>query len=153
MDVVANVCELTTKYKQTNFTLELLWKHGEKPMGRSSDISGNSHKVVKENECEEEDFSRLAVKIKISPEEFFISSFLKLPGFLPIDVRASFKKLYPRSEVQKGSLLKFYLKMCDLGGKIDMPINRMRDYYKTAKENDFHRICKTYARGGRILYY
>ncbi|CAG8734804.1 26369_t:CDS:1, partial [Racocetra persica] len=29
---------------------------------RSSDIAGNSHKVVKENEYEEEDFSRLAAK-------------------------------------------------------------------------------------------
>ncbi|CAG8725125.1 21684_t:CDS:2, partial [Dentiscutata erythropus] len=27
-------------------------------MGRSSDIAGNSHKVVKENEYEEEDFSK-----------------------------------------------------------------------------------------------
>ncbi|CAG8654851.1 35275_t:CDS:1, partial [Racocetra persica] len=35
-------------------------------MGCSSDIAGNSHKVVKENEYEEEDFSQLAVKIKIS---------------------------------------------------------------------------------------
>ncbi|CAG8521085.1 18088_t:CDS:1, partial [Racocetra persica] len=37
-------------------------------MGRSSDIAGNSHKVVKKNEYKEEDFSRLAVKIKISLE-------------------------------------------------------------------------------------
>ncbi|RHZ54548.1 hypothetical protein Glove_426g54 [Diversispora epigaea] len=92
--------------------------------------------VIRENVCEdeEEDFSQRAVKIKISSEESFISSFLKFPGCVPIDIRASFKKLYPRSEVQKGSSLKFYLKMCDLGGKIDMPINRIWDHYEIAKQ-------------------
>ena len=91
------------------------------------------------------------MKIKISPEEFFISSFLKLPECVSINVCASFKKLYSQSEVQKGSSLKFYLKMCDLEGKIDMLINCMRDYYKTAKENSFiesakhmHKVAKYY---------
>ena len=46
---------------------------------------------------EEEGFSQREIKIKIGLEEFFISSFLKLPGCVPIDVRASFKKIYPRS--------------------------------------------------------
>ncbi|RHZ77607.1 hypothetical protein Glove_174g59 [Diversispora epigaea] len=54
-------------------------------MGHFSDI--------RENVCEdeEEDFNRQAVKIKISPEESFISPFLKLPGCVPINVHASFK--------------------------------------------------------------
>ncbi|CAG8562401.1 17075_t:CDS:2 [Dentiscutata heterogama] len=40
-------------------------------MGHSSDIAGNSHKVVKENEYEEEDFSRLAIwQLKDSDKKY-----------------------------------------------------------------------------------
>ena len=71
-------------------------------------------------------------KIKISPEESFYSSFLKLPGFVPIDVRPCFKKLYPKSEVAKGSSLNFYLTENKLSGKADMPYMRMFKIYEKA---------------------
>jgi DNA polymerase elongation subunit (family B) len=71
-------------------------------------------------------------RIKISAEEVFVGSHLKVPGCVPIDVRVCFKKLYPKSETPKAGSLKFYLEACNLGGKADMPIRRMWRYYETA---------------------
>jgi len=71
-------------------------------------------------------------KIKITPEEFFFSSYLKVPGCVPIDVRVCYKKLYPKSETPKAGSLKFYLEVSGLAGKADMPIRRMWAYYEAA---------------------
>ncbi len=67
-------------------------------------------------------------KVKISPEDVAYSTYLKVPGFVPLDVRVCFRKLFPKSEVTKGSSLKFYLSVCGLPGKADMPIARMWTY-------------------------
>ncbi|RIB05266.1 hypothetical protein C2G38_2220095 [Gigaspora rosea] len=48
---------------------------------------------------------------------------------IPIDVRACFKKLYPKSEA---SSLKYYLNICGLDSKADMPYNKMWKYYEDA---------------------
>src|SRR6266542_307577 len=91
---------------------------------------------LKENTEEdvEEEFKRDSIFIKVSPEDIFKSSFLKIPGCVPIDVRACFKRLYPCSEVKKKSSLKFYLKLCGLESKADMPFNRLWNYYSKVKE-------------------
>ncbi|CAI2192542.1 17177_t:CDS:2, partial [Funneliformis geosporum] len=66
-----------------------------------------------------------AIKIKITGEEDFFSSFLKLPGCIPIDVRVCLKKRYSHSEVEKEGSLKFFLKKCSLDTKADMPYDEM----------------------------
>lgn len=71
-------------------------------------------------------------KIKITAEEVFFSSYLKVPGCVPIDVRVCYKKLYPKSETPKAGSLKFYLEISGLASKADMPIKRMWQYYKAA---------------------
>jgi DNA polymerase elongation subunit (family B) len=76
-----------------------------------------------------------AKKIKISAEESFFSTFLKVPGCIPIDVRVCYKKLYPKTETVKSSSLKFYLDLSGLESKIDLPIKRMWQYYKDARSN------------------
>lgn len=75
-------------------------------------------------------------KIKISPEETYLCSYLSVPGCVMLDVRAAFKKLYPKSEAPKSSSLKFYLEACGLPGKADMPIPRMNRYYEAALETE-----------------
>ena len=82
---------------------------------------------MKENTEEDvkEEFRRDSVFIKVSLEDIFKSSFLKIPECVPIDVCACFKRLYSRSEVEKESSLKFYLKLCGLKSKADMPFNRL----------------------------
>ncbi|RIB20012.1 ribonuclease H-like domain-containing protein [Gigaspora rosea] len=67
-------------------------------------------------------------EIKISDEKFY-SKYLKIPGYIPIDVHACFKKLYPKSEA---SSLKYYLNICGLDSKADMPYNKIWKYYKDA---------------------
>src|SRR5215213_8962860 len=83
---------------------------------------------------EEEEYSAQPIKIKISSDEDFESTFLKIPGCVPIDVRACFRKLFPHSEK---SSLKYYLKLCKLESKADMPFNEMWRIYVEAKEHPF----------------
>lgn len=71
-------------------------------------------------------------KIKISAEEVFFSSYLKVPGCIPVDARVVYKKLYPKSETPKAGSLKFYLEISGLPGKADLPIQRMWQYYRAA---------------------
>ena len=82
---------------------------------------------MKENTEEDmkEEFRRDFIFIKISPKDIFKSSFLKIPECVPIDIRAYFKRLYPRSEVEKESSFKFYLKLYELESKADMHFNRL----------------------------
>ncbi|GBB94468.1 hypothetical protein RclHR1_02360026 [Rhizophagus clarus] len=84
-------------------------------IGVNSKNTFQKKKGVTDNEKEEE-FRVQPIKVKIYPEEDFISIFLKISGCVPIDVRVCFKKLYPHAEVDKKSLLVFYLKKCGLGG-------------------------------------
>ncbi|RIB01390.1 ribonuclease H-like domain-containing protein [Gigaspora rosea] len=72
------------------------------------------------------------VEIKITPEENFKSTFLKVPGCVSIDVLVCCKKLYPKSE--KNSL-NYFLEMHGLGSKIDLPIKNMRKFYMQSKKN------------------
>ena len=72
-------------------------------------------------------------KIKISAEETLLCSYLKVPGCVTIDVRACFKKLFPRSETPVAGSLKFYLAASGLPGKADMPIRKMWRAYEAAK--------------------
>ena len=74
------------------------------------------------------------IKIKITAEENFFSSFLKLPGCVPIDVRVCLKKRFPCSEVKKGGLLKFFLRKCGLDTKADMPYDKMWKIYSEVKK-------------------
>jgi hypothetical protein len=75
-------------------------------------------------------------KVKISAEEVFYSSYLKVPGCVPIDVRVCYKKLFPKSETPKAGSLKFYLEISGLAGKADMPVKRMWRYYEAALETE-----------------
>ncbi len=91
---------------------------------------------VKENIEEDvrEKFRRDSVFIKISLEDIFKSSFLKILGCISIDIHVCFKRLYSYSKVKKKSSFKFYLKLCGLENKADMSFNRLWNYYSKAKE-------------------
>ncbi|PKK58672.1 DNA/RNA polymerase [Rhizophagus irregularis] len=68
---------------------------------------------------EEEEFRIQPIKVKICPEEDFISTFLKIPGCVPIDIHEK--------------LACILLKKCELDGKTDMPYNKMWRIYSEAK--------------------
>ncbi|GES94728.1 DNA polymerase family B-domain-containing protein [Rhizophagus clarus] len=74
---------------------------------------------------------RESINIKINPSLTFESSFLKLPGCVLIDVRASFMQLHPRSEKTS---LKYFLEKYGLDGKADMPMSKLWKYYSEAKD-------------------
>ncbi|CAG8624923.1 5237_t:CDS:1, partial [Paraglomus brasilianum] len=76
--------------------------------------------------------NRKGIKIKITPDEHFKSTFLKVPGCVPIDVKVCCEKLYPKSEKKS---LNYFLEIHDLDSKIDLSIKAMREYYTRSKEN------------------
>jgi DNA polymerase elongation subunit (family B) len=74
-------------------------------------------------------------RIKLEADSVAYSTTLTLPGYINIDVRAMFRKLYP---TETKSSLKFYLEISNLGGKEDMPIHYMFNIYRESLkiEND-----------------
>ena len=56
-------------------------------------------------------------------------SYLKIIGCITIDARVCLRKLYPKAEKTS---LKYFLEICNLGGKADMPIKKMWNFYKNA---------------------
>ncbi|PKY46318.1 hypothetical protein RhiirA4_420551 [Rhizophagus irregularis] len=112
--------------------------------GRLGEVTTSDKTLsVKENTEEdvEEEFRRDSVFIKISSEDIFKSSFLKIPGCVLIDVHVCFKRFYPCLEVEKESSLKFYLKLCELESKADMHFNRLWNYYSEAKNGNIHEVA------------
>ena len=74
--------------------------------------------------------NREGIEIKITPEKTFTSTFLKIPGCVPIDVIVCCKKLHPDSEI---NTLNHYLEISGLESKIDLSIKNMRKYYEQSK--------------------
>ncbi|CAI2192255.1 9796_t:CDS:2, partial [Funneliformis geosporum] len=84
-------------------------------------------KVLEEGEEDpkEKEYMSGSIKIKISAEDDFISSFLKLP-------------------VEKKGSLKFFLQKYGLNSKADMPYDKMWKIYLEVKKNppqQLRKIC------------
>ena len=69
-------------------------------------------------------------RIKIDAENAVYGDFFMLPGYIPIDVRISYRQLYSKSEF---SSLKFFLEENKLNSKEDMPIPRLFKIYTEYK--------------------
>ena len=68
-------------------------------------------------------------KIKLEADTSAFSSTLALTGYINVDVRTMFRKLYP---TEQKSSLKHFLAMSNLGGKEDMAIEKLFKIYKTS---------------------
>ena len=68
-------------------------------------------------------------------------SYLKITGCIMIDVRVCLRKLYPKAEKTS---LKYFLDICNLGGKADMPMKKMWTFYKNAM-NEMNEMNETHA--------
>ena len=104
----------------------------------SEDTDGENTLHILENgeeDMEVKEFLSGPIKIKISVEDNFFSSFLKPLECVPIDVRVCLKKHYSRSEVKKEGSLKFFLQKCSLDTKADMPYNELWRIYSVAKKD------------------
>jgi DNA polymerase elongation subunit (family B) len=71
------------------------------------------------------------VNIKIAADISVDNTFFKAPGYINIDVRTVFRKLYPAAEK---SSLAFFLEKNKLGGKEDMPYLTMFKIFKLMRE-------------------
>ena len=67
-------------------------------------------------------------KVKICAGTEETCKFIKTPGYIPIDSMVIFKKLMPKASSKK---LKFFLDVCGINPKADMPYDRMDNIYKT----------------------
>ncbi|CAB5394936.1 unnamed protein product [Rhizophagus irregularis] len=65
---------------------------------------------------------------EVNDRDFYLKH-LKIPGYVAIDVRPCFMKLYSKAEK---SSLAFYLNECGLESKLDMLFHRMFKYYRNA---------------------
>jgi len=65
--------------------------------------------------------------VKISAEKRISVSFLKAPGFVPVDARVAYMRLYPKLPTTS---LKAFLAKVKLGGKADMPYTHMWKIYE-----------------------
>src|SRR6266542_2603555 len=125
--------QMLGRTRQKTFEDIIQWNY----YGRLREVTTSDETLSMKENTEEDvkkDFRRDSIFIKISLKDIFKSSFLKIPRCVPIDVRVCFKRLYPCSEVEKKSSLKFYLKLCGLESKADMPFNKLWNYYFEAKE-------------------
>ncbi|CAI2190257.1 10081_t:CDS:2, partial [Funneliformis geosporum] len=115
------------------------WKYRGKIGAKSENDFMKKYPVKAPEEGEEDpevkDYMGGPIKIKISAEDDFTSSFLKIPGCVPIDVRVCLLKRFPKAEVDKKGSLKFFLKKCGLDSKADMPYEKMWKIYSEAKKS------------------
>uniref|UniRef100_U9T2S4 DNA-directed DNA polymerase n=1 Tax=Rhizophagus irregularis (strain DAOM 181602 / DAOM 197198 / MUCL 43194) TaxID=747089 RepID=U9T2S4_RHIID len=118
-------------HKKANAQSILTWNYFSgtgKPL--TNGFFQKSQWVKKTDRSPKKILGRDSINIKIHPTLDFESSFLKLPGCVPIDVRASFMQLHPHSEKTS---LKFFLEKCGLDGKADMPMSKLWEYYSEAR--------------------
>jgi DNA polymerase elongation subunit (family B) len=84
------------------------------------------------NSDEQIKFYERVMELKISSNEYIKSTFFRIPGTVCIDIRIALKKIFEKTEK---SSLDFFLGMMDLGGKIDLPPNKLWKYYQDSKNN------------------
>jgi DNA polymerase elongation subunit (family B) len=65
--------------------------------------------------------------VKLEADAVAYSTTITLPGYINVDVRTMFRKIYP---VDPKSSLKHYLSISNLGGKEDMPISELFRIFK-----------------------
>lgn len=116
------------KYKQYD---DLAWMYNK--------ISALPRKKITDSDVFQWNYKNSRIKIS-ADQAPFESKYLKVPGFVPIDVRVYFMKLYPKSETSNKSSLNFYLKKCGLPSKADMPINRMWRGYREGEPEMMRKI-------------
>ena len=86
---------------------------------------------------EEKEYLGGPIKIKITAEDDFYSSFLKPPGCVPIDVRVYLKKHFPKAEVEKEGSLKFFLKSVVLMLKQTCHMMKCEESIQKRKKSSF----------------
>lgn len=81
-------------------------------------------------------------RVKLEADSVAYSTTLTLPGYINIDVRTMFRKLYP---TEPKSSLKYYLALSNLGGKEDMPISELFRIFKESMdlEKEIAEMVKT----------
>ena len=127
-------------HKKADAESILTWNYfsgREKPLTDS--FFQRSQWVKKADKDPKKILGRDSINIKINPTLNFESSFLKLPGCMPIDVCTSFMQLHLRSEKTS---LKFFLEKCGFDGKADMPMSKLWKYYSEAKNETFDSSIK-----------
>jgi DNA polymerase elongation subunit (family B) len=79
--------------------------------------------------------------IKLEADSVAYSTTITLPGYINVDVRTMFRKIYP---TDPKSSLKHYLSISNLGGKEDMPISELFNIFKESMdlENEINEMLK-----------
>lgn len=74
-------------------------------------------------------------KIKTGPDDSFESRVFRVPGMIPIDTKVCMLKHFKSEEVvdqgEKRGKLDFYLMLCGLPLKVDLPVDKQFEYYES----------------------
>ena len=87
------------------------------------------YKVYSESEILSYNYKKEHVKVEA--DTYVDGASLMMAGYIPVDVRTIFRKLYPTAE---SSSLKWFLEKEGLGGKEDMPYERIFAIYREYRE-------------------
>jgi len=107
---------LINRAVQTKDTLSYLAKQLDSNIPWRNYIDANVYK-----------FNYKTEHIKVEADTYIDGHSLMMAGYIPLDVRTIFRKLYPTAEA---SSLKWFLEKNKLGGKEDMPYKLMFQIYK-----------------------
>lgn len=83
-----------------------------------------------------------SVDIKLEAQQQIQQHFFSTPGWISIDTRNVFRRLMPTAEK---SSLAYFLEVCKLGGKEDMPIQTMFKIFRIVRQAQlglFHELCR-----------
>jgi DNA polymerase elongation subunit (family B) len=102
--------------------------------GLITTISNNLDSTIPYKSYSEDEIIKFNYKkecVKVEADTYVDGYSLMMIGYIPVDVRTVFRRLYPTAEQ---SSLKWFLAKNKLGGKEDMPYERLFSIYKRYRE-------------------
>ncbi len=117
-------------FNDSDYDWNWVIKRAAQKKGLLSYISKNFDSTVPYKTYSEDEIMKYSFKkerVKVEAEIFVDGYSLMMPGYIPVDVRTIFRRLYPTAEQ---SSLKWFLAKNKLGGKEDMPYEKLFAIYK-----------------------
>jgi DNA polymerase elongation subunit (family B) len=121
-------------FNDSDYDWNWVIKRSAQKKGMLSYISKNFDSTIPYKTYSEDEILRFSFKkerVKVEAETFVDGYSLMMSGYIPVDVRTIFRRLYPTAEQ---SSLKWFLAKNKLGGKEDMPYEKLFAIYRQYRE-------------------
>jgi DNA polymerase elongation subunit (family B) len=121
-------------FNDSDYDWNWVIKRASQYKGLISIISNNLDSTIPYKAYAEDDILKFNYKkecVKVEADTYVDGYSLMMIGYIPVDVRTIFRRLYPTAEQ---SSLKWFLAKNKLGGKEDMPYERLFSIYRRYRE-------------------